>query len=150
MTTPTAISLYDQDVLLWTEDTVNKLKTKEFSQLDLENLIEEVEVLGKSLKRELKKRLMTLLEHFLKRLYLDSPNDYRGWEITTREQRQQIELELEDSPSLLYLWADAFEAGWRIALKAVRSDYPRTAFPDQWQFPSSLDQVLNCKFWEEK
>ena len=38
-----ALSLYEQDILLWVEDTVAKLKVRDFDQVDLENLIEEVE-----------------------------------------------------------------------------------------------------------
>ena len=44
-------SLYDHDFLLWTKDTVTKLKAKNFEQLDLENLIEEIEDLGRSQKK---------------------------------------------------------------------------------------------------
>ena len=83
-------SLYERDTLLWIEDTVAKLKAQDFENIDLENLIEEIDELGKSQKKELKSRLLVLLEHLLKRLYVDSPNDFRGWEITIREQRQQI------------------------------------------------------------
>ena len=63
-------SLYEQDILLWVEDTVNKLKNRDFKNLDIDNLIEEVESLGISQKKELISRLMVLLEHLLKRLYL--------------------------------------------------------------------------------
>ena len=43
-----ALSLYDQDFLLWVEQTVSQLKTGNFAALDLENLIEEVQALGRS------------------------------------------------------------------------------------------------------
>ena len=99
-------SLYEQDTLLWIEDTVTKLKAHDFANIDLENLIEEINELGKSQKKELKSRLLVLLEHLLKRLYVDSPDDFRGWEITIREQRQQIEIEIDDSPSLKTLWQE--------------------------------------------
>jgi len=57
-------SLYDQDILLWVEDTVAKLKAHDFTNLDLENLIEEVESLGVSQKKELLNRLITdKMEH---------------------------------------------------------------------------------------
>ena len=45
-------SLYEQDILLWVEDTVNKLKNGDFKNLDIDNLIEEVESLGISQKKE--------------------------------------------------------------------------------------------------
>ena len=80
-------SLYEKDILLWVEETVSQLKAKNFEHLDLEHLIEEVEALGISQKRELLSRLVVLLEHLLKRLYVDLPYDYNGWEKTIRTQR---------------------------------------------------------------
>ena len=45
------VSLYERDFLRWTTDTVTKLKAKNFEQLDLQNLIEEIEDLGRSQKK---------------------------------------------------------------------------------------------------
>ena len=143
------VSLYERDFLLWTTDTVAKLKAKDFEQLDLENLIEEIESLGRAQKKELKSRLLVLLEHLLKRLYVNSPDNYRGWEITINEQRRQLELEIEDSPSLKTIWDEAFSTAWRIALKGVRKDYPQVTFPDLWSFPNDIDSMLDCDFWQE-
>ena len=146
MTTP---SLYDRDTLLWVEDTVAKLKSGDFANLDIENLIEEVDALGRSQKKELKSRLLVLLEHLLKRLYIDSPQDYRGWEVTIWEQRQQIEIEIDDSPSLNTIWQESFDFAWRLAIKRVHQNYPQTQFPDRWQFSTELEPMLNDRFWQE-
>jgi hypothetical protein len=97
--TPNLSSLYDQDILLWSEDTVAKLKARDFDHLDIEHLIEEVEALGISQKKELISRLIVLLEHLLKRLYVDLPNDYSGWERTIRTQRGELEVLLDAVPS---------------------------------------------------
>ncbi len=141
-------SLYEQDFLQWTEATVAQLKARDFEHLDFENLIEEIDALGRSQRKELKSRLLVLLEHLLKRLYVPSPGDYRGWENTIEEQRRQIELELEDSPSLKNYWDAAFDTGWRLALKGVRKSYPAVNFPDKWPFDQAPDAMLNCDFWE--
>ncbi len=143
-------SLYERDILLWAEDTVAKLRARDFNNLDLDNLIEEIDELGRSRKKELKSHLLVLLEHLLKRLYVDSPNDYRGWEVTIREQRQQIELEIDDSPSLKTHWNEAFEKVWPLALKGVRKDYPKTYFPDFWPFSQDLESMLERDFWKEE
>jgi len=142
-------SLYERDFLLWTTDTVAKLKARDFDQLDLENLIEEIESLGRSEKKELKSRLLILMEHLLKRLYVNSPNDYRGWELTIDEQRRQIELEMEDSPSLKPIWDEAFISAWRLAFKGVRKNYPKVQLPDVWPYSHDIDSILNCDFWEQ-
>jgi hypothetical protein len=41
-------TLYEQDFNLWIEETVNLLKNRQLDQIDYENLIEEVEDLGKN------------------------------------------------------------------------------------------------------
>ena len=146
MTTP---SLYDRDILLWVEDTVAKLKSHDFEQLDLDNLIEEVESLGISQKKELLNRLVVLIEHFLKRLYVDLPDDYNGWERTIREQRKRLQVLLIKVPSLVRLWDEDFKDAWKIALLTVREEYPQVSFPDRWQFSSELDPMLNDRFWQE-
>lgn len=142
-------SLYEQDILLWVEDTVNKLKNHDFENLDIDNLIEEVESLGISQKKELISRLMVLLEHLSKRLYVDLPYDYKGWERTIRNQRNALELLLRDAPSLKTRWDDSFIVAWEIALKTVRKEYRQVFFPDRWPYSQSIETTLNEDFWEE-
>ncbi|MFO5491276.1 MAG: DUF29 domain-containing protein, partial [Cuspidothrix sp.] len=60
--TQIAVSLYEQDYLLWIEDIVQKLRNRDIEGLDIDNLIEEIEDLGRSDKRELENRLAELLE----------------------------------------------------------------------------------------
>ena len=142
-------SLYDQDILLWVEDTVAKLKAHDFTNLDLENLIEEVESLGVSQKKELLNRLITLLEHLLKRIYVPLPNDYNGWERTIRNQRKKLEALLVEVPSLNTRLNISFSSAWNIALKTVRAEYSKVEFPDSWQFSSDLEPMLSDRFWQE-
>jgi hypothetical protein len=143
-------SLYDQDILLWVEETVAKLKAKDFESLDLENLIEEVESLGISQRKELLSRLTTLIEHLLKRIYIPMPDNYRGWENTIREQRRQLNFVLSDAPSLKSIWLTSFDRAWQVSLQDVRDEYSQINFPDRWLFSQELEAMLNNRFWEEK
>ena len=142
-------SLYDQDILLWVEETVSKLKAKDFESLDLDNLIEEVESLGISQKKELINRLIVLLEHLLRRLYIDLPYDYNGWERTIRTQRNNLQVLIKQVPSLKSRWESSFIDAWEIALKTVREEYSQINFPDRWPFSQELEAMLNNRFWEE-
>ncbi len=140
-------SLYERDILLWSEDTVAKLKARDFENLDIDHLIEEIEALGISQKKELISRLIVLLEHLLKRLYVNSPGDYNGWERTIRTQRGELEVLLDTVPSLRTKWEDFFEKAWRIALKTVSREYSRVSFPSTWQYSRSFEEMLDREFW---
>lgn len=142
-------SLYEQDILLWSEDTAAKLKARDFAHLDVEHLIEEVEALGISQKKELISRLVVLLEHLLKRLYVKLLNDYKGWERTIRTQRGEIEVLLDAVPSLSSRWELSFTKAWPIALKNVRKEYPQSVFPAEWEYDHSIESMLNDDFWLE-
>ena len=141
-------SLYESDFLLWTQDTIAKLKARDFDHVDFENLIEEVEALGRSEKKELASRLETLLAHLLKRIYIDMPQEFNGWERTIREQRRRLTQALRKTPSLKSVWDELLDDAWELALDTVRDDYPQYQFPNTWQFGRDIDPMLNVNFWE--
>lgn len=95
-------TLYDRDYYLWLEKTIEQLRSGEFSALDLENLIEELESMGRSDRRAIKSLLTRLLEHLLKLTYWQSELEYNAnkWKSEIRTFRQQIADLLSDSPSL--------------------------------------------------
>jgi len=152
MTQATTTSLYDRDYYEWIESTVSKLRNRDFDHLDTENLIEELESLGRSEKKEVRNRLRILLGRLLKRIYIDMPECFEGWENTIRTQRTDIEVELEDMPSLRRFWDEFFDVAWRLALKDVRGEYAKKGyqFPDIWQFPQDIATMLNVDFWESR
>lgn len=143
-------TLYDRDFVAWCEDTAAKLRKREFDNLDVDNLIEEIESLGKSDRRELKNRLTVLLAHILKRMYVNSPENFKGWELTIIEQRRQIKNLLQDSPSLKPYLAQIFSGVYEDALEEVELEYKQTEFPDSWIFDIETDVLLSKKYWEEQ
>ena len=140
-------SLYKCDLNLWLEIAIAQLKMGDLQNLDIDNLIEELEGLAGRDRRELKNRLKTLLEHLLKRLYVNISQEFNGWERAIREQRSQLESILEQSPSLRSVWDQSFESAWDRAIIYVREDYPQDQFPDSWQFNRDIEALLSIKFW---
>jgi hypothetical protein len=92
-------NLYDKDYYLWLEKTISLLENRRFSDLDLENLIEEIKSISISQQKALKSNLIVILWHLLK--YWQEPEKQtRSWELTLFEHRERIEEDLENSPSL--------------------------------------------------
>ena len=112
-------TLYDKDYNLWLEMTIKQLRLREFSKVDLENLIEELESMGRSDKRALKSLLTRLFEHLLKIGYWETEREYNQnkWKVEIRTFRQQIADLLNDSPSLKNYLDAIFEECYHRARK---------------------------------
>jgi hypothetical protein len=135
-------NLYDNDYLQWLENIVNCLKNKDFDHLDLENLIEEIETLGRSEKRELESRLTVLLMHLLKYKYQPSKRS-NSWLFTIREQRLRILKAFKDSPSLKNYFQNIFSEIYSDA-RALASDETGLTidtFPEN--SPFNIELILN-------
>jgi len=94
-------SLYDTDYNQWIQETVQQLQNRNFDPIDWENLIEELESMGKNDKRALISLLTRLLEHLLKLSYWESekPRSGNHWSSEIVNFRAQIKTRIEDSPS---------------------------------------------------
>jgi hypothetical protein len=143
--TTSNLCLYDQDLYLWWVKTADLLKQKRFEELDLENLIEEIESMGKRERRELANRLTTIIEHLLKLSYWTEVKEEnaRGWRVTIVEQRRQIIRLLGDSPSfktwLEEIFLECYEVARKDTIKANK--LPENIFTIQPFF--TLQELLN-------
>lgn len=140
--------LYDLDFYAWTVEQAKLLKDGKFNQLDILNLVEEIESLGKREKQELRNRLRILIAHLLKWEY-QSDKRSNSWKATIREQRRRIQQHLEENPSLKsYLSEvviDAYQDGVDLAIQ--ETNLPTQTFPTE--NPYNIDQILNPAFLVE-
>lgn len=99
-----AAQLYEEDFVRWTEQQSIALRDAArvgtHLPLDWENLAEEIESLGRSLRHELRSRIAVILEHLLKLEHLRAIDPRRRWIETILRERSEIELLLADNPSL--------------------------------------------------
>jgi hypothetical protein len=89
----------EQDYYAWTQETVEKLRQGRLAEVNMEDLIEELEDMGKSEKRALESRLSVLMGHLLKWQYQSDGRSY-SWQGTINGQRVRIKKLLRDNPSL--------------------------------------------------
>src|SRR2546426_1518206 len=84
------MSNYETDFYAWTQAQAAALRAKEWKTLDLENLAEEIESLGRSERFAIESYLQNLLTHLLKWRYDPATEPRRGWRITIRNARLDI------------------------------------------------------------
>jgi len=96
-TTMATESLYETDFYSWTQEQARLLRIGNLSMLDMDNILEEIEAMGRSEKRNLVSRLSVLLAHLIK--WQHQP-DRRGksWSLLRAHQRIAINKLLKESP----------------------------------------------------
>ena len=141
-------SLYEKDFALWVEQQSKYIEKRELEAIDWENIQEEIAALGRSERHELENRLEILLEYLLKRCYVNSAYDNRGWQLTIKEQRKQIKRLLRSSPSLKSYLSKILPEIWEDALSDLQDIYPTVPFPNEYPFSFDIDELLSNQFWD--
>lgn len=133
--------LYDRDFFAWTQDQADALRRRSVNEIDWENLLEEVEGMGKQARSELRSHLIVLLAHLLKWRFQPDRRS-RSWMLTILEQRVQARQVVDGSPSLKPLIEEVLAEAYQSArLRAARETrrLPRR-FPEQ--SPFSWDEAM--------
>lgn len=132
---------YTTDFNLWIQRTAQLLRERRWHEIDLEHLIEEIEDLGKSERRGVASQLVRLLLHLLKWQYQPQRRS-DSWLDSITDARTQIELAIEDSPSLKSYPAEQLEQSYQRARRqaAKQTGMPLSVFPEEC--PYSLESVL--------
>jgi hypothetical protein len=135
------MSDYETDFYRWTQAQAAHLRAKAWTALDIDHLAEEIESLGASDRRALRSQLIRLSQHLLKWRYQPQ---HRGesWQQSIADARLQIELILEDSPSLHNFLPEALAWAYPRARKAAANETQLlvATFPETC--PWSLQEML--------
>ena len=139
---------YKTDVVAWANEQAAFIRAGRFDLLDLENIAEEIESVGKSEKRELASRMSLLLAHLLKWQYQPVRRG-SSWERTIRIQRKEVIYELADTPSLKPLlrnteWMDLV---WGKAVSSATDETGLDSFPEIC--PWTNEQILSQEFFPD-
>ena len=150
-------TIYEKDFNLWLESTINNLKNHNFENLDVENLIEELQDLGKSDKSRLESNLTILLAHLLKlKVQYDAPEMMtRSWYNSIDEHRTRVNKQLAKTPSLKSHLNNAIDEAYYDARKLAIKEGKRASFgvriPHENEYPSTcpfdIEQILDEDFY---
>lgn len=140
--------LYEQDFCLWIEQAVNLLRSENLNELDLENLIEEIESMGRSEKRSITSNLRILLMHLLKYKYQPEKRS-NSWRYTIIEHRNRLHEDFEVSPSLRKYFLGEIDNCYQAARKlaAIETNTDIDTFSIDCPFTSA--QILDEDYLPE-
>ena len=140
------MNIYETDFYGWTQQQAALLKDGRLNLLDLTNIIEEIESMGRSEKRELQSRLTILLLHLLKWKFQPSRKS-RSWKLSIDEQRIQFLDVLKENPSLKPRLNDILEDAYRLAIvkaaketKLSKKDFPNIC-------PWNWEEIMDSEFY---
>ncbi len=137
---------YEQDFYAWTQKQSQLLRLGKFNALDLENLAEEIESLGKQQKQELRNRFGVLIGHLLKWEYQPQLRG-KSWRITIDLQRDEIKELLSENPSLNPYLGEAIAKSYKQAIALVGKETPLDISDLPATVPYTLAQIVDPHFY---
>lgn len=142
---PPAQSLYETDFHAWASGQAQAMARGEHDALDIVNLIDEVESVGRSQRAAIESHLTVLIIHLLK--FRVQPSRITvSWRVTLRNQRKDIQNLIARNPSLraypAAILAEVYPDAVRRAAQETRMD--EADFPSV--LPFTLAQILDPDF----
>lgn len=112
---------YNTDFYNWSQQTAERLRRKQFDQIDWGNLIEEIEDMGRKELHAIESFLLRLVEHTLKYKYWESEREWSGrhWQSEIVNFRYQLKKRLDDSPSIRARLPEIYQEILPVAIASV-------------------------------
>ena len=140
--------LYERDFYAWATENAKLMRQGRLEEADVERIAEEIEEMGRNVRRALKRRLEVLIAHLLKWKYQP---DFRSksWRFTIIEQRDAISDLLDENPSLERELDEILAVAHKRAVKAAAEETELKASTFPQSCPWSLKELLDEELWPE-
>ncbi len=140
--------LYKSDLHAWALQATALIRQHKFEELNIEDLAEELDSMGRKERTEVANRLVILLAHLLKWQYQPA---YRSasWRGSLIEQRKLILRQLQQSSSVKPYFPEAMAEAYpdAVDLAARETLFGSDAFPSDC--PYTEEQILDYDFYPE-
>ena len=142
-------SLYERDFHAWLAEQARILRAGQTENLDIRNLIEEIEDMGRSEEAALESAMEQALLHLAKLAFSPSSDPRRGWKASVVKQRVEIEKRIRRNPGLQSKMEALHQEAWKDARKlaiaemAAHNETP--TIPNECPF--SIKDVRDESFW---
>lgn len=136
--------LYEIDDVQWLEETVKLIKNHQFEDLDIDNLIEELEELGREKKNAVASLLEQIIRHLLLLQYWTSEAEYNVVHWKAEIYTFRVQLRRKITTNLRHYLESELSSIYQDALGFVKIKTQNSVdFP--LECPYTLEQLLNIE-----
>ena len=157
--------LYERDYYLWVQENLRLLKNREFHLVDWENLLEEIEGIGRSLYIAILRQMERIMEGLYKWENFKEHPERDDWVEEISRARRELREIFEDSPSLKAIAQNkgTLQRAWKLSVRALAAwlrlppnkalavSYFKGKLPTEKDFPPecpyTFQQVMEYKPW---
>jgi hypothetical protein len=136
---------YDNDFYSWSLEQARLVREEQWTQIDRENVAEEIESLGREQFNKLESAFRVLLMHMLKWDHQPKRRS-RSWVISIKDQRLAINHILADNPGLRPRIPEAIERAYARAKLAAANEtkLDEAVFPENLAY--GFDDIMTREF----
>lgn len=137
---------YEKDFYAWTQEQAELLRSGKLAELDVGNLAEEIEALGRAEKRSLRSSLERITAFLLLLKLSIAAHPRNGWQAEAIYLRFVVARDLTETPSLNSLLPQLFEQSWVGAVARLNRTIRELGgfIQAPVSCPFSLQQVLDA------
>ncbi len=142
--TPVELPRID-DYYAWAFEQASSLRAGRFDLIDLPNVIDEIEAVGRAEFHSFRSNIKIVLTHFLKWDFQPDKRS-RSRENSIGEHRDRIDEDLRDSPSMMGKRDDAVETAYGLARRKASRETRMTlsSFPETC--PYSWEHIMSASY----
>ncbi len=139
--------LYEKDFYLWVMENLRLLRNREFHLVDWENLLEEIEGIGRSLYIAMLRQMRKIMEGLYKWENFKGHPERDDWVEEISRARRELRNLFEDSPSLKAIAQDkdTLQRAWKLSVRAMMRWFKSHSFPQEC--PYTFQQIMEYKPW---
>jgi hypothetical protein len=135
------LTLYQKDFNAWVAEQAALLQKRDFSNLDIEHLLEEMETLGSSNKDAIESHMIIVLMHMLKQIA--QPERWgKSWDSSISNGQAQIAHIIEKNPSLRRYPEEVLDYCFKKAVRRAQKEVGKDAVKIPTSCRWTISQIL--------
>ena len=124
--------LYDEDFWTWTQEQAAALRARRLEAIDWDNVIEEIETLGRGEKRAWRSHCTNVMAHLLKIEHCPASRDLDHWRKEIVAWQREMHDTLTENPGMKGELSEMLARAWKDGRRDAAEKLVEQASPEDW------------------